>query len=115
MNIRTRRWEPNETPETWWDRMNEAWRDLREALRAIPRLSIYERTFTGPVASLTAEFKDASRPTGVLLIDIMDTATGETVAVTWSWSWSSSTLTTTSFSGIAAGTYRVRLLMIGGA
>ena len=115
MNLRDRRWDPDkDDAAALWSRLNEAWRDLREVIRSIPKLSFYERSFTGPIASLTAG-EMGNRPKGVILIDLVNTDIGGTAAVTWSWSWSDGTLTTTAFSGVAAGTYRMRLLVIGGS
>ena len=114
--LRDRRWNPDEQPKAMWDRLNDAWRDLRALADLLDkRLTFRTLDFTGPLASVKLTVSSDSRPVGVVLVSLYETTTNATSAVTFAWTWGDGGMTTTSFSALPSGTYRATFLVIGGA
>lgn len=114
MSLRDRRWTETENDGPRWQRLNEAWRELRALLGSLLPLSLRDVDFTGPAASLSFAVPGLSRPRGVVLVSLYREDTGATSAVSFAWSYANQAVTTTSFSALAAARWRATFLVIGG-
>jgi hypothetical protein len=115
LNLRNRRWSAKEEPDSLWDRLNEAWRDLITLTTQINRATqTREVVFTGPIATLSFSVDTDKRPAGVSLVSLYRTDTGATSAVTFSWTYADGQVSTISFAAVAAAEWRATFQIIGG-
>jgi len=75
---------------------------------------ILDVEFTGPVATLSVQSRYTAPPMGCVLVRLVNVATGVSSNVAFGWQFEGAGLvTTTAFSGLAAGRYEARLLVLG--
>jgi hypothetical protein len=110
-----RRWfVDRDTPADLWKRINDAWRDLVTLTTQQEKTFQYvTQDFTGPAAAFSFEWR-GKRPRAVILGSLYRTDSGATTPVTFAWTFADNTVSSTSFNALAAATWRVSFLVIGG-
>jgi hypothetical protein len=119
-DIQLYKWSLRDAPAVAWQRLTQFALDVTTRLNRGLTFAgnvdaqILDVTFDGPVSVLSVQTRYQAPPMGCVLVRLLNVATGASSNVAFGWHFEGAGLvTTTAFSGLAAGRYEARLLVLG--